>query len=63
MGSFVLDTSTLSGSNLTYVETPLSERGRSIQISWEQNGSNQDMRLIGYAVRGVAGEGMSMEPS
>ena len=63
MALFKLDTSTLSGGNLNYAETPLSERGRSIQIEWSQGGSNQDLRVHGYAVRIVPAERVTMEPS
>lgn len=58
MGTFTLDISTLSGVNVTYAETPLQERGQTIQMEWVQAGSNQDIRLHGYAVRGVPGEVM-----
>jgi len=49
MGVFTLDVSTLSGTNVTYQETPLQERGQTIQMEWVQSGANQDIRLHGYA--------------
>lgn len=61
MATFVLDTSTLSGQTLNYVETPLQEKGYSITLEWVQAGSNQDIRIIGHAVRAWAGEVMSVE--
>lgn len=63
MANFTLDTSTLSGENLNYVESIISERGRSIQLEWSQGGSNQDIRLHGFAVRAVPGESASVQPS
>jgi hypothetical protein len=63
MATFTLDVSTLSGENLNYAENILYERGRSIQLEWTQSGANQDMRLHGFAVRSVAAEGASVEPS
>lgn len=63
-GVFILDISTLGGSPaVSNVHTPFQERGRSIQLEWVQSGSNQDMRLHGYAVRGVPAEVHSMEPA
>lgn len=61
MGVFTLDVSTLSGVNVTYQETPLQERGQTIQVEWVQAGANQDIRLHGYAVRGVPGEIMEVD--
>lgn len=63
MSTFHLDSSRLSGTNLNYVETPIEDRGRSIQIEWVQAGANQDIQILGYAVRGVPGETMAQEPS
>lgn len=61
MGVFTLDVSTLSGTNVTYQETPLQERGQTIQMEWVQTGADQDIRLHGYAVRGVPGEVMEVD--
>lgn len=61
MGVFRLDASRLSGVNVTYQETPLQERGQTITVEWVQAGANQDMRLHGYAVRGVPGEVMEID--
>lgn len=61
MGVFHLDVSTLSGVNVTYRETPLQERGQTITVEWVQAGANQDIRLHGYAVRGVPGEIMEID--
>lgn len=61
MGVFTLDVSTLSGVNVTYQETPLQERGQTITVEWVQAGANQDIRLHGYAIRGVPGEIMEVD--
>ena len=61
MAVFTLDVSTLSGVNVTYIETPLQERGQTIQAEWVQAGANQDIRLHGFAVRGVPGEMMEVD--
>ncbi len=61
--AFILDVSTLSGLNLNYVETPLQEVGTSIQVEWVQAGLNQDLQLLGYAIRGKAGERAAQESS
>lgn len=61
MATFRLDISTLSGTNVTYAETPLQERGQTIQCEWVQAGANQNMILHGYAVRGVPGEVMEVD--
>lgn len=61
--AFILDVSTLSGLNLNYIDTPLQERGTSIQMEWSQSGNDRDMQLLGYAVRGVPAESMRQESS
>lgn len=63
MATFRLDSSRLSGTNLNYVETPIEDRGRGIQLEWVQAGANQDIQILGYAIRGVPGEIMAQEPS
>ena len=61
MGTFTLDVSTLSGVNVTYVETPFQDVGQTVQVEWVQDGADQDLRLHGYAVRGVPGEVMETD--
>jgi len=52
LADFTLDTSTLGGSDFDYAENPeLTDRGRSIQLQWDQGGANQDLELFGYSVR------------
>jgi hypothetical protein len=63
MSQFILDTSRLSGGNLNYVETIIEDRGRGIQLEWVQAGSNQDIQILGYAVRAIPGETVAQEPS
>lgn len=61
---FILDVSTLGGNPAqSSVHIPFQERGRTVQVEWSQSGGNQDMRVHGYAIRGVPGEVMSMEPA
>ena len=59
--SFVLDTSILGGSGIAILETPIEERGRTIQITWLQGGLDQDIELFGYSVRHFPAEGDSKE--
>lgn len=61
MGLFILDTSTLAGTAFAYDEETIEDRGRSVQISWSQSGSNQDMELFGYSVRFAPGETEAQE--
>ena len=61
MGTFTLDVSTLSGVNVNFVETPFQELGQTVQVEWIQDGANQDIRLHGYAIRGVPGEVMETD--
>lgn len=63
LDSFTLDTDVLGGATYDYVESPVIGRGRSIQMTWEQGGVNQDMEIFGYAIRAAVGEGMSLEGS
>jgi len=52
MATFRLNTSTLGGADFNYAENPdINDRGRSIQVRWDQPGLNQDMELLGYSVR------------
>lgn len=52
MPTFTLDSSALGASTqFVYAETPIAERGRSIQLSWSVSGANQDMELFGYSIR------------
>lgn len=55
MASFTLNTSTLAGA-LEQTDNPFDERGRALQLTWEQSGVNQDMEVYGYAVRYAPGE-------
>lgn len=61
MAVFVLDVSTLSGENLNYVETPFQEKGYSLTLEWVQAGANQDIRVVGHAVRAVGAETMDTD--
>lgn len=46
-----------------YVDTPLEDRGRAIQLEWTLGGTNQDIELFGYAIRFAPGSGHAMESS
>ncbi len=48
---------------LMSVETPYSERGRTIGLQYVQAGGEQDLNVFGYAVRAVPAEGIAMETS
>src|SRR5947208_16598703 len=50
-GVFILDTSTLGNFLLNFVDLPIEDRGRSIQIDWSQAGFDQDLELYGYGIR------------
>ena len=49
--TFIMDTSVLAGSGIAMLETPIEERGRTIQLTWTQGGLDQDLELFGYTVR------------
>lgn len=61
--TFILDTDILGGSEFTYVETPIEDRGRAIQMTWSQGSANQDFEIYGYAVRAFPAETDSKESS
>lgn len=46
-----------------FAETPIADRGRAIQLDYTNSGANQDMDLLGYAIRAVPAEGIAMEAS
>lgn len=62
MATIILDTSVLGGSDFNYFENPeLTDRGRSIQVQWDQTGLNQDMEIFGYSIRLSEGEQSAKE--
>lgn len=62
--TFVIGVSLIgSGSEASYIETPIEERGRSIQLEWSLSGVDQNMELYGYAIRYEPGEFVAMERS
>lgn len=63
MGTFTLDTSTLGGDDLQFTETPIEERGRSIQLTYSQSAAATDVELYGFAVRYAPAEGAAVEAS
>lgn len=50
-GVFVLDTSTLGSLIQGMDDTPIEERGRTMQVTWSQSGFDQDMEIFGYSLR------------
>lgn len=48
---------------LYFTETPISDRGRSIQLEYVNSGANTDMHIYGYAIRAVPAEAIAMEAS
>lgn len=63
MATFTLDSSTLAGNDTAYTETPIEERGRSIQLSYDQAIANQDLPILGYALRYMPTETIAQEGS
>ena len=63
MGTFTLDTSTLSGNEqeFRYDEEDIEDRGRSIILTWEQDVADEDMELHGYTIRYFPAEPDSKE--
>jgi hypothetical protein len=60
--TFILNQSRLGASiGIAMQETPIEERGRTIQITWTQDGLDQDLELFGYSVRYFPAEGDSKE--
>ncbi len=60
-GLFILDTSTLGGSDFNYAETIIEDRGRSIIIDWSNASADQDMELFGYSIRFYPAESEAKE--
>jgi len=64
LGSFTLSTSVLGGgAQLQYIETPIEDRGRSIQLQWVQGGGSQDLELFGHGIRYTPAETHALERS
>ena len=62
--TFVIGSSVISsGSEAAYIETPIGDRGRNIQLEWSLGGANQNLELYGYAIRYEPGESTAMERS
>ncbi len=62
LDSFVLDTDVLGGEiAYEYIDSPILDRGRSIQAEWSQGGAGQDMDILGYGFRYAPGELNAME--
>jgi hypothetical protein len=53
----------LGGGEFEYAETPINDRGRSIQLTWTQSGANQDMEIYGHAIRAQVAESHALESS
>jgi hypothetical protein len=54
LASFKLDDpvlGVLGGTQTSYSENTMGDRGRSIQIDWSQAGLDQDVELYGFSVR------------
>lgn len=56
-------TNAFAAADFAYIETIIEDRGRGIQLDWQLGGANQDMEILGYAVRLVPTEGHSMDQS
>lgn len=52
-----------TAADFAYIETIIEDRGRGIQLDWQLGGTNQDMEILGYAIRLVPTEGHSMDQS
>lgn len=46
-----------------YVDTPLEDRARAIQLEWSVDGADEDMELLGFGLRYAPGEGHAAERS
>lgn len=64
IGSFVMDTDVIgSEADTKILETPIDDVGRGLQVEWRQSGVNQDMEILGYAIRYAPGETFALNPS
>src|SRR3990167_1603428 len=64
IGTFVIGTDKIGSAAATrYIERPIEDRGRGIQVEWRQSGANQDMEILGYAIRYAPGETFALEAS
>ena len=62
--TFVIGTSLIgSGLETSYIETPIEDRGRGIQLEWSLGGTNQNLELYGYGIRYTPTEPTAMERS
>ena len=52
-----------SEADTKYIEAPIEDRGRGLQVEWRQSGVNQDMEILGYAIRYAPGESFALEAS
>ena len=50
-------------SGLFFTETPIGDRGRSIQLEYVNSAANTDLQIYGYAIRAVPAEAIAMEAS
>ena len=50
-------------SGLFFTETPIGDRGRSIQLEYVNSAANTELQIYGYAIRAVPAEAIAMEAS
>lgn len=62
--TFIIGSSVIGqGSAAVYIETPIEDRGRGIQLQWAIAGTAEDMELFGYAIRYAVAETAAGERS
>lgn len=62
MGTFTLDVSTLGGSAIAVLETPIAGRGRSVQLQYTVNASDSNVEIYGYGLRYRPAERRAISP-
>jgi hypothetical protein len=63
-GTGTYGSAVFGGNNgLFFTETPISDRGRSIQLEYVNSSATTDLQIYGYAIRAVPAEAIAMEAS
>ena len=62
MGIFTLDVSRLGGNEIAVLETPITGRGRTVQLQLVVNASDSNVEVYGYGLRYRPAERRAMSP-